>query len=74
MLKLFFEKPGRVYCWYAVDANLFRPGFSIQKGPEKGPVAQPSVKENFRQKIISKIVPTYLRKKCLQLFLVRNVS
>ena len=26
MLEFFFEKPGRVYCWNAVDANLLRLG------------------------------------------------
>ena len=31
MVEIFFGKPGTVYCWYAVDAKLFRLGSSIQK-------------------------------------------
>ena len=31
MLEIFPKKPDRVYCWYAVDANLFQLGSSIHK-------------------------------------------
>ena len=27
----FLEKPGRAYCWYIVDANMFQLGSSLQK-------------------------------------------
>ena len=30
-VRIFFEKPGKVHFWYAVDTNLFRLGSSIQE-------------------------------------------